>query len=70
MDWGEAPAKLFERFALDPLNEVAKDVVEHVDLLIVEPIRIGNKEVGDPPQRIDALVLGAALDRVLKLGNQ
>ncbi len=70
MDRCKAPAELLERLSLDPLDEVAQDVVEHVDLLIVEPVRIGNKQVGDPPQRIDAFVLGAALDRVLKLRNQ
>jgi hypothetical protein len=68
--WCKAPAKLLERFSLYPFDEVAYDVIEHVDLLIVEPIRIGNKKVGDPPQRIDAFVLGAALDRVLQLGYQ
>ncbi|HEY3795491.1 MAG TPA: hypothetical protein VGM09_27015 [Bradyrhizobium sp.] len=70
IDRGKPPAELLERFALYALDEVAKDVVEHVDLLIVKPIRIGNEKVGNPAQRIDAFVLGAALDRVLKLGNQ
>ncbi|HMG79480.1 MAG TPA: hypothetical protein VK591_12415 [Xanthobacteraceae bacterium] len=70
IDRGKAPAELLERFALYPLDEVAQDVIEHIDLLIVEPIRVGNKKVGDPPQRVDTFVLGAALDRVLKLGDQ
>jgi hypothetical protein len=69
IDRCKAPAKLLERLSLYPLDEVAKDIIEHIDLLIVEPIRIGNEKVGDPPQRIDAFVLGAALDRVLKVGN-
>ncbi len=70
IDRRKAPAELFERFSLYTLDEVAQDVIEHIDLLIVEPVRIGDKEVGDPPQRVDTFVLGAALDRVLKLGNQ
>src|ERR1700719_938048 len=70
IDRCKAPAELLERFSLYPLDEVAKDVIEHIDLLIVERIGVGNKKVGDPPQRVDPLVLGAALDRVLKLGNQ
>ncbi|MGA8498331.1 MAG: hypothetical protein WB764_22785 [Xanthobacteraceae bacterium] len=70
IDRCKAPAEFLECFALYALDEVAQDVIEHIDLLIVEPVRVGNKQVGDPPQRVDTFVLGAALDRVLKLGNQ
>src|SRR5580698_2984151 len=70
IDRSKAPAKLLERFSLYSLDEVAQDVVEYIDLLVVEPIYIGNKKVGNPPQRIDTFVLGAALDSVLKLGDQ
>ena len=67
IDLGKAPAKFLECLSLYPFDEVAQEVVEDLDLLIVEPVRVGNKQVGDPAQRIDPLVLGAALDRVLKL---
>ena len=47
-----------------------QDVVEHVDLLIVEAVCVGDEQVGDAPQRIDAFVLGAAFDRVLQFGDK
>jgi hypothetical protein len=62
--------ELRERFAFDPLDQMAQDIIEHVDLLVVEAIGIGDEQIGNAPQRIDALVLGAALNGVLQLGNQ
>jgi len=35
-----------------------------------EAVRVGDKQVGDAPQGIDALVLGAAVDRALQFGDK
>jgi hypothetical protein len=70
IDRANAAAEFRERFSLYPLDEVAQDVIENFDLLIIEPIRVSNKEIGNTPQRVDAFVLGAALDRVFQLANK
>ena len=70
VDWTEAPAEFRQRFTLDSLDQMSKDVIENVDLLIAEPIGIRDKQVGNAPQRFDALVLGAALDRVFQVGDK
>ena len=57
---------LFLRF----FDQVSENVVKNLDLFIAEPIRISYEKVGDPTQRLDALVLRAALDRILQLGNK
>ena len=66
----ETLAELGERAALDALDQVVQDVVEHVDLLIVKTIGVGDEQVGDAPQRVDAFVLGAAVDRALQFGDK
>jgi hypothetical protein len=54
VDRRETVAKLGPRPRFDPLDQVSEDFIEDIDLLITEPIRIGNKEVGDTPQSVDA----------------
>ena len=66
----ETLAELGERATLDPLDQVVQDVVEHVDLLIVETIGVGDEKVGDAPQSVDAFVLGAAFDSALQFGDK
>ena len=70
IDWSKAPAQFGERLCLYSLDEVAQDVIENVDLLIVKPIGVRNKEIGDTPQRVDTFVFGAAIDRVFQLRNK
>jgi hypothetical protein len=70
IDWSKAPTQFGERLSLYSLEEVAQDVIEHVDLLIIKPIGVRNKEISDTPQRVDTFVLGAAFDRVFQLRNK
>src|SRR6202042_1336759 len=55
MDWPKAPAQFRECLALYSLDEVAQDVIEHADLLIIKPVRVGNKKIGYTSQRVDTL---------------
>src|SRR5580704_2386408 len=70
IDWAKAAAQFCERLSLDSLDEVAQDVVEYFDLLIIKPIGIRDEKISNTPQRVDALVLGAASDRVFQLGDK
>ncbi len=70
IDWSKAPAQFGERLSLYSLDEVAQDVIEHVDLLIIKPIGVRDKKISDTPQRVDTFVLGAAFDRVFQLGDK
>src|SRR5580704_11465717 len=49
VDWSEAPAQFCERLTLDPLDEVAQYVIEHVDLLIIQAVCARNKKIGYAP---------------------
>jgi hypothetical protein len=49
---------------------MAKDIVEQIDLRLIEAIGIVEKQVGDAPERFDALLGRAAFDRVLELDNK
>ena len=40
VDWRQARAQLNKRFGLDPLDQMDKDIIEHADLLLIEPIRL------------------------------
>ena len=70
MNWRKAAAELGERPGFDSLDQVPENVVEDVDLLVGQPIRIGDKQISDAPQRIDALVFRSALDRFFQLDNK
>lgn len=56
MNWRKTAAELGERPRFDSLDQVPENVVEDVDLLVGQPIGIGDKQISDAPQRIDALV--------------
>jgi hypothetical protein len=70
MDRREAAAELGERLRFDSLDQVPENVVEDVDLLVGQPIRIGDKQISNAPQRIDALVFRSALDRFFQLDDK
>ena len=54
---------------LDPRDQEAEHIVEHLDLLVVEPLAVMQKEVGHAPERGDALGRRAAGNGILELGN-
>jgi hypothetical protein len=49
---------------------VPENVVEDFNLLIGEPVGIGDKQIGHAPKRIDAFVFRSALDRFFELDNK
>ncbi len=62
VDRRQPAAELAQRFALDFPDQMIEDVIEHADLLIVEPVCFGNEQIGDPPQSVEASVRRTALD--------
>jgi hypothetical protein len=70
VDRRQAPAEFGQCFSFDSLDQMSEDIVKNIDLPVTQPIRIRNEQVRDTPQRIDALVFGAALDGVFQLGNE
>jgi hypothetical protein len=64
VDRTETPAELRQRFTFNSLDQMSEDVIENVNLLIAQPNRVRDKQVGNAPRRFDAPVLRAALDRV------
>ena len=66
----KALTELCKSLSFNPFDEMSQDVIKDSDLLIVEPIRIRDEEIGNTTQRINTLVLGAALNRVLQLGDK
>jgi hypothetical protein len=70
VDRRKAPAEFGQCFGFDSLDQMSKDIVKNIDLLVTQPIRIRDEQVRDTPQRLDALVFGAALDGVFQLGNK
>ncbi len=66
----KALTELRQSLSFNPFDEMSQDVIKYSDLLIIEPICIRDEEIGNTTQYINALVLGAALDRVLQLGDK
>ena len=59
-----------ESLALNSLDQVAQDIVKNLNLLIAEPVGIGDEKIGDAAQGIYAFVLRAALDGIFQFSNQ
>ncbi|HXW24813.1 MAG TPA: hypothetical protein VEK73_08715 [Xanthobacteraceae bacterium] len=70
VDRRQAGAQLRQRARFDPLDQVNQDIVEHADLRFVQSVGVAEKEVGDAPERFDALVLGAAFDGVFEFDDE
>ena len=62
-------AQLSQRLVLDPLDQMAQDIVEHLDLVIVQTIPGMQEKIRDLPQGADAFGRRAASDGFLKLGD-
>ena len=70
VDRRKVPAQLGERADLHALDQVHQNIVEDLDLLLVEPVAVVQEQIRHPPQRFDALFRGAALQRILEIGNR
>ncbi|MGA8652998.1 MAG: hypothetical protein WB677_20715 [Xanthobacteraceae bacterium] len=70
MDRRETPAEFGQRLGFDSLDQVSENVVEHVDLLIVQPIGVRDEQVRNASQRVDALVFRPALNRLFQLEDE
>jgi hypothetical protein len=70
MDRRETAAELGERPFFNSLDQVPENIVEDVDLLIGQPIRLGDKQISNASQRIDAFVFRSALDRLFQLDDK
>ena len=54
-------AQLGQSLGLDPLDQMAENVVEQADLRLVKAIGVVEKQVGDTSERLDAFLGRAAL---------
>jgi len=71
MDRRQTAAELGERLCFNSLDQVPENVVEDVDLLVGQPIRLGDKQISNAPQRIDAFVFrSVASDRLFQLDDK
>src|SRR5262249_37679543 len=69
--WIGARRRLSSGSALDSILLIrCPSVVEDADLLVGQPVRIGDKQVSDAPQRIDAFVFRSTADRFFQLDNK
>src|ERR1700733_2960068 len=59
-DRTKALAELFERFSLDPLDEMLQNAVEYTDLAVAKALRVDKEKIGNAPQCLDAFVRRAA----------
>ena len=70
VDGSEAVAELDQRPALDTADQEAQHIVEDLDLLVVQPVGVVDKQVGDPPQRLGPVLQEIVLDRQFELGDE
>jgi hypothetical protein len=66
----EASAEFHQRFGLNTLDQMQKNIVEQTNLRVVEMFSAAKKKIRDTPQRGNAFVERAAVDRGFKFSNQ
>ena len=69
-DRRQACAQLHQSPALDALYQMDQHIVENADLLLIETIRVVEKQVGYPAQSLNALFRGTSRYRFFKLEDQ
>ena len=69
VDRRQPPRELGPGAGLDPHDQEAEHVVEHLDLLFGQPLAVMQEQVGHAPERRDAFGRRAAGYGVLEFGN-
>jgi hypothetical protein len=69
-DRRQTRAERDHRFSFDPIGQAVQDVTQQRNLLIVEPIGIGNEQIGNTPKRVHAPFIRAAVNGDFELNDK